>query len=196
MTRRERNANSLQSYFDSGRFRKRLDEVRSLSSDPSDLKAFAISIVTKLELKTEHAESIYNYLLTGNRADKAATSSIQIIDKNALFKPSPDRGDIDLNDFGVWLELPEDTTQGDMLNFVENDWPRVKAALDNHYPGRRKRFVGKQRIDDYLTIADELNAIEESHKRARKAEDLAVEYDLETREIYAIAKKYKSILVE
>lgn len=198
MSRREKNESDLQTYFSSERFRKRLDDIRASSNKSSDLKIYALSIATKLGLKTEHTGTIYDYLKTGRYRGDERVSAIQIIDKSIPEKIQAYDSDdsINLKDFGVYIELNEDTSQDELTSFINKNWTRIKTALNNNYPGRRKRFVAMNRIDNYLAIADQLNEIEEPHERAQKAKDLAVEYNFETREIYAIAKKYRSILVE
>jgi len=185
----------LDVYFKSPRFTKRLDEIRKKTSDESELKAYAFSVATKLHLKTDHVGVICSYLQSGKYTPAHENHSIEIVDRSKKTRQSKPETN-QLEGLGVVIEIGEDTTQKDMHNFIDHNWQEVKEALDNNYDDRIKRFAPTLYIDKYLAIADEVNAIKSGHDKARVALDLATKYDLDTPKIYAIAKQYKSILVE
>lgn len=178
----------LDVYFKSKRFRKRLDDIRKTTSNPSELKVLAFQVTNKLGMKTDHTTVISNYLLTGKYIPRY-NSSIQLIDQSSTpIDPIADR-------IGVAIELNEDTIKKELHDFIDANWQDIKGLLDRNYPGRKKRFEEIRRIDDYLAIADKLNAMPDGSQKARKAEELAVDYNLPgTAEVYDIAAKYKSIL--
>lgn len=185
---------SLDSYFGSKRFLKKLDTIRSSTKNIDELKAHAFSIVTQLGLKLEHTNVLYHYLATGEYSKKVKRSPLRVVRGVDLRKRSGDN--IDLDENGVFVEISEDTTKEDLLALVTQDWQKIRKALNESYPDRMKRFTETRLIDNYLAIADELNKIEDPHEKALMASELAVKYDKETPEIYTIAKKYRSILVD
>lgn len=196
----------LDVYFKSKHFLKRLDEIRAISNDPTDLKAYAFNIVYKMKLLNIHAGVIAHYLQTGEY-DPLATSrsSIQIIDKGQQIIPGTKnprqtyKWAAPTLDIGVYIELDGNMSQEELVSFIEdkNNWTLIKESLDANYKGRKKRFAPVRRIDDYLAIADIMNAITKGAEKSDKAAELAVHYrGLDISDIYKLAKKYKSILVE
>lgn len=203
----DKSQGELDVYFQSRRFRKRLNEIRKLSDDPTDLKVYAYSVARKLGLLSRHVGVIYYYLKTGTYKPTATSpSQILIVDKTRRVVPLTTHPELtfDENAFiqnvGVCLELDETTTQEELRDFVDNpkNWAVIKHALNANYPKRKKRFMPVLRIDDYLAIADGLNAVPITNRKERSllASDLAAKYRMNRTDVYSKAKEYKSILVE
>lgn len=182
---------SLDSYFASKRFVERLNTIRRTIRDPDELKARAFAITMKLNLKLEHVGVINKYLMTGIYSGEVKRPSLRISNKAELMRVYKEN-DFDIDENGVFIEIPEDVTQEDIVAMIAQDWQKIRAVLDKSYPDRRKKFAETRLIDNYLTIADELNGITDPHERARKAADLAVRYHISSSAtVYKIAKEYK-----
>lgn len=200
----------LDVYFESKRFRMRLDEIRALGKPLHYYPLYAMRIVIKLKLPPEHQEVILHYLCTGEYRPQASISPILVLDRRQQLIPTEDNPRQSYKFFessqkvlrqGVAMELNSDTRKEELMSFIDENWSIIKKSLNINYPKRTKRFTPVRRIDDWLAIADTLNRIKDRHKRAKRAIDLAVMYsknspkakELHTTDVYKIAKKYKTI---
>jgi len=193
---RQKIPRDLDVYFASKRFRKRLNKIRKLDKDPSERKIYAFDIVTKMGLKLEHVTVIHHYLMTGHYNSDTAKSNVRLISKDTADEQGSS-STVDADNIGVFLEIPEDTTRDELLQFIEDNWSEIiKPALDSHYPDRIKRFMATLRIDNYLAIADAMNKCPSGHEKSMLSVELGEKYKIDTRTIYEIAQKYKSILTD
>ncbi len=192
----------LKPYFASKRFRKRLDHIRNNVNDPSLIRVYAFQVAEQFGLLQIHTDVILYYLETGKYKPQAAKPTIHIVDHGRqMGLPAKDPRKvydqiIQTNDIGVAIELNEDTSQSELHGFIDTHWIAIKQALDSNFPDRKKLFKPVEKINDYLTIADVLNKIDDPHKKAQKAADLANRYFMETPNVYRVAKKYAAILVD
>ena len=194
--------NELDVYFDSNRFRKRLDEVRKTLS-PQLLMYAAVKIVFKLNLRYDHRGVIHHYLRTGEYKPQATTTSIYIVDRLQKRLPTelnPEEGYklyeqmMELSSSGVAIEIGMNTRKDELIAYIYNNWPVIKDSLDANYLDRQKRFAPARRIDDWLAIADELNSVTDKKERKQKIEDLAAKYGINETDVRTYAKFYSSIL--
>lgn len=203
MSGENKSQGELDNYFNSPRFLRRLNNIRSQIRDARDLKAIAMDIQFKLNLKFTHISVVYYYLLTGEYEPSKQKSAIEIVDrslpKNKPLVEIKDGIEIsyDIEDIGVAIELTEDTNIKDLRNFIDKNWEAIQSALDNNYSQERiYRFVAPKNIDKYLAVAEELfifDAAKPTKKqRSEKIADLASEYEMEIPDVSKYARKYRT----
>lgn len=210
MTRVEYASNSmkrdyLEIYFEGPRFVKRLDSIRAQNKSADELMEITLKICEALAPRNYHHELIYHYLMTGEyRKDKAEKQQeVVVMDWGRRVAPLTEDthktfaaivSEVVSLDAGVSLYLGEDITQSELIFFIKKNWEAIKESLDANYPGRMHTFRPVSRIEAYLTITEELNAVKgDSKKHAHKTADLAAHYHMNTPDVLATAKKYREI---
>lgn len=188
-----RSGYELDIYFDSKRFRKRLDHFRELG-EGFDFTG-ALFIVNQFELMQYHYGIIRNYILSGKYdPSKQNRHQIEIVDYTnhqviGLRKQS-ERAFEELGmkepQYGLHLVLPPSIRQKDIVEFVSNseNYKRIKNALSLAYhddPSNKHAFRPVKKIDTYLEIVDKIDS--QGGPRPRLLLDLSVEYGVDERDI-------------
>jgi hypothetical protein len=196
---------NLDVYFKSKRFLKRLDKFRSETSKANEISAYSLVVAKQMGMLHIHIDVIEHYLNTGEyKPGLSNKPPVYIIDRKRKIAPlqlhqvlylrTKKKPDYIVPKIGVSLELSGEVSQPQIVAFIKNkeNWAIIKESLNANYPKRKKLFKPIKRIDDYLTIADELNAITEKKKRSEKAAELANTYKMEIPDIYRTAKRFKA----
>jgi|GEM_PF-4160442 len=164
----------LDIYFASKNFRKRLDYFRKLG-EGYEISG-AIYIVHRFGLMQYHYGIISHYIETGKYdPGKANRHQIEIIEGTE----------------SVHLSLPPGIKRGDIIAFIEDNFNKIKAALNNAYQddtGHKSAFRPVERIDDYLAVVDEIDR--KGGPSARLITELSVDYKIDESDIRKIYKKY------
>lgn len=188
-----RSGYELDVYFDSKRFRKRLDFFRELGEEYDF--AGALFIVNQFELMQYHYGVIRHYIKTGKYdPSKENRHQIEIIDYTNRqvvgLKKLSERAFEELGmkepQYGVHLVLPPGIRQKDIVEFVSNkeNYKALKDTLSQAYkkdPGHKHAFRPSTKIDTHLKIVDKIEI--EGGPNPRVFLDLSVEYGVDERDI-------------
>lgn len=159
----------LDCYFESERFRKRLDFLSGLG-EGYDI-AGSIFIVRQFELMQYHYGIIQHYILTGKyNPEKQNRHQIEIIDyTNRQLAGTKELSDKEFDELGlrepqdgVHILLPPGIRQKDILSFFSDNHNSkvIKDVLEKAYknePGNKRTFRPVRRIDTHLEIVDKID---------------------------------------
>lgn len=198
----------MKDYLTTPKLLEVLDSIRS-KSDAESLKAYAFHIAFILKLHDKDTSILAHYLETGIYEPLAAKTPVTIINWgkrevtpskypskafewtiNSLISPADD---VHVGT-GVSINLNDDTTQSELVEFIKANWPEIKSTLDSNFPHRLKRSTPILRLNDQLEVAEQMFLRDESVRIATLEADLAAAMNMQVSDVRKYAKRFKPLM--